>query len=149
MAATGARAKGQGRGSGKGGAEPGDGVAAALKRLAGKRGARTSPEVQDLVVEATRGLSGFGAPDIAITAWSIAKLKVQNATLLNAISSAVIAQQQAFVPNELSKIAWAVAKLEGDDRPLLQALSTSVMQKLPEFTCPELASTVWAVAKLR
>jgi len=61
--------------------------------------------------------------------WSMARLMIDNAPLLAALSSEALPKRDDFYEQEIANTAWALATMLVVDMPLLDALSAESIAK--------------------
>lgn len=88
-------------------------------------------------------------PDnLAIIAWSFAKLGVHHVPLRTAISESSLPRIGDFRCLNISNIVWSLAELAVSDPPLMAAISSWSLPRIVEFRSQDLSNTAWAFAKL-
>lgn len=123
----------------------------ALRLLAYKRDARSfagNHVVAKLRAALRPQLRQLKPKSLAFTAWSLAKLAVEDSPMLAGISAEALRNMGAFECYHMASMAWACAKLVFRDRPLIQAISKEVIPSMHEFNAQSMVNLVWSCAHL-
>lgn len=91
-------------------------------------------------------LQKLGSQELAIAAWSAARLRLQLGGLKDAMQEAGVAELDA---RDIAKTAWALARLRWDEQPLLTRLVSTAAHVREELEPQGLANTLWAFATLK
>ncbi|CAL1149459.1 unnamed protein product [Cladocopium goreaui] len=90
----------------------------------------------------------FEGQDLAITAWSWAKLEVRNPQLMGALCGSILAAIEDLGPQNVANTLWAWAAIRYREAPALSSMAALAVRRVGEFISQELANCVWAFAKL-
>jgi len=91
------------------------------------------------------------ARDLALLAWSLARLGLANGPLFDVIAAQSLKHIAAGTSSSqaLSNTAWAFATSSLPHEPLFEAIAKNALATLTEFGQQELANTAWAFAEIR
>jgi hypothetical protein len=131
-------------------------IAATLHSLA-VAGVSPSLRLQALLVSAaTAAARSMGPQQLAMTAWSAAKLFSKGpgrqgvAGLIEAVDTAAGPLLVAMTPQQLSMLAWAHGKLwDLGDSLFMHQLAQAALQQVQAFGPQALSNLTWAFAQLR
>jgi len=105
------------------------------------------PLLAAIAEEALRKLRHLMPDNLAIIAWSFAKLGVHHVPLRTAISASARPRIADFRCLNISNIVWSVAELVISDTPLMTSIASSALKSMSEFRSQDLSNTAWSFAK--
>jgi hypothetical protein len=131
-------------------------VAAVLHSLAAAGVCPSSNLQQMLLSAATAAVPSMDCQELALTAWSAAKLFSGSRSrscvqgLMEAADRAAGPLLAAMNPQDLSMLAWAHGKLwDLGDSLFMHQLAQAALQQVPQFGPQALSNLAWAFAQLR
>ncbi|CAK0807728.1 unnamed protein product, partial [Prorocentrum cordatum] len=106
------------------------------------------PELEGMLARAGSRLGEFGCIDLALTAWSMATLKIDPPGMYNRISDLAIKSITEFQPQALANICWATATLKKENDALVRGAAVVAARHLDagvSFRPYELSTLVWSL----